>query len=208
MHDYPLEQGDTLGSAPKPAIPTGTNEHINGLARKIFLILSVQPQLVALEHANHAANSDIAFAGQNESILNRQRTLEPLLAEAFRFVYHILLDMTAAHLDSTDPQSASGSKEDVAKHSASTTPSVAHRIRGRLCNVPMTTMDSLHHMFMTGCITHNDYRTMALQVAGVNSQLVSNERMTRQQIAELQHGGKKPQTLQKKTHKSTSAQSK
>ncbi len=198
LQEYHLDNGEALAAAPRPSIPPNVNDHINGLARRVFLGLGVQPQLVALEHANHAANSDIAFAGQNESILNRQRTLEPLLAEAFRFVYAVILDMTAAHLD-RPKESPSGSAENVVRHANTSNGSLSHRIRARLCNTPITTMEALHQMYMTGCITHEDYKSMTLQAVGVHAQMASNERMTRQQVAELQHGGKRDAASTKHT---------
>lgn len=192
--DYPMEQGDTISSGPPPTLPAQIREHKNDLSRRAFLTLDVQPQLVTLEHSNHAANSEIAFAGQNDAIKNRQAVLEPLIAEAFRFVYNIDLMqvdkiLSARKEDTTDATET----KPLAKHSATpSTKSSAHRVRARLSNIPLTTFDALERMLKTHVIDHGTYREMVLQVASVSSHLSSCDVVESEQIDEW-YGNIKPQ---------------
>lgn len=178
--DYPMEQGDTIAAGPSPSLPAQIREHKNDLSRRAFLALDVQPQLVTLEHSNHAANSDIAFAGQNDAIKNRQSILEPLIAEAFRFVY----DMDLRGVDSilANKKETKVDGKPVVQHSAGI--SCSHRIRARLCNVPLTTFDALEKMLQTKVIDHSTYRDMMLQTASVSSHLASSDTVTSEQIDE------------------------
>ena len=198
MNEYPMESGDTVSSGPDPKLPTQTRDNKNDVARRAYLALGVQPQLVSLEHANHAANSDIAFAGQNEAILNRQRTLEPLLAEAFRFVYAVDLDGVETMLSSTkiEPPSkatdASSSSSAVA-HAGSAVRTrvcdpegnasrVAHRIRARLTCDPLTTPTCLENMLKTHVIDHATYKELMLKSACVSTHLSSADKVTFEQV--------------------------
>lgn len=192
MNEYPMEAGDTIAAGPEPKLPAQTRENKNDIARRAFLALSVQPQLVGLEHANHAANSDIAFAGQNEAILNRQRVLEPLLAKAFRYVYSIDLDGVDGLLRSRE-MSASSSSVSAVEHSAKAVRTrvfsdtgeanrVSHRIRARLCSDPLTTPTNLENMLKTHVIDHGTYKELSLKSACVSTHLAAGDRVTMDQV--------------------------
>lgn len=204
MTEYPLEAGDTIASGPTPTIPNQILEAGNRLMRMVFLLLGVQPQMVGLEHTNHAANSDVAFAGQNEAIVNRQRDLEPLLAETFRWIYGIDLagaDMlesspmgtaepgaaatteTSAKEDDKEKQKKKKAKKEVlVSHAASrpvqpTSVCLADRVRARLCSDPLTTPANLENMLKTHVIEHDTYRDMMLKSACVSTHLAAKHKV-------------------------------
>lgn len=193
IQDYPMEQGDKIAAGPTPTLPGQIREQKNDIARRAYMVLDTHPQLVTLEHSNHAANSDIAFAWQNDAIKARQAMLEPLIAEAFRFVYKVDLDMA---------ETALGGEPSVVEHArgarrlapAPTQPvRLAHRIRARLSTTPMITTAALEHMLKTHVVDHQTYREMYLQNAQVSPMLASQHRVSHSDV-DLWYGNVKPTT--------------
>ena len=186
MNEYPMEPGDKVSGGPVPVIPPRVQETQNDIRRTIFLLLDVQPQMVTLEHSNHAANSDVAFAGQNEAIVNRQRDLEPLLASVFRFIYHI--DLQGADMLTRAKSEAPEEKEQpVVSHSRSTARVITSsssavclgdRVRARLCSVPLTTPAHLENMLKTHVIDHDTYRSLCLSSAQISGHLAATDKVT------------------------------
>lgn len=198
MNEYPMEPGDRIASGPVPTLPAQTREHKNDLARRAYLALDVQPQMVTLEHSNHAANADVAFSGQNEAIENRKQTLLPLLHRAFCFVYAIDLTWVDARLGAPTPSAVehSGSAVRTRMFTADGVPSrVAHRIRVRLSGDPLATPSNLENMLKTAVIDHDAYKDLMLKQAYVPTHLASTRTVTPDEV-DCWYGHGKPEASQ------------
>lgn len=100
LHAFPLTAGQKLEKPPNPAIVNGLAESMNSIVKQIMIVMGISPQLVAVEKANYAANSEMAFGMQNESVQNYQSKLEPVLATMFEFVNNEHLGTINAELNS------------------------------------------------------------------------------------------------------------
>lgn len=198
MNEYPMEPGDRISSGPVPTLPPQTREHKNDLARRAYLTLDVQPQMVTLEHSNHAANADVAFSGQNESIENRKQTLLPLLHRAFCFVYALDLTWIDARLGGQQQSTVehSGCAVRTSMFTADGVPSrVAHRIRVRLSGDPLATPTNLENMLKTAVIDHDAYKDLMLKQAYVPTHLASTRTVTPEEV-DCWYGHSKPEASQ------------